>query len=167
MLFRSTLHWVGDRRGSISAGAVAKYAGAMVGYDLVNGVYNSDGQGGVERLTLSTRVQNAALTGLYGRKGTVAVYNYKTGEILCAVTSPTYDPDNGTGKFSLSQISHIRSLRRNNRFVFANCKMMAEKPVMKWGAKEKSQFRHILRSMAKDAQSGTLYFHEIDRKSVV
>lgn len=91
---KSTLHWVGDRRGSISAGAVAKYAGAMVGYDLVNGVYNSDGQGGVERLTLSTRVQNAALTGLYGRKGTVAVYNYKTGEILCAVTSPTYDPDN-------------------------------------------------------------------------
>lgn len=73
---------------------------------------------------------------------------------------------NGTGKFSLSQISHIRSLRRNNRFVFANCKMMAEKPVMKWGAKEKSQFRHILRSMAKDAQSGTLYFHEIDHLDI-
>ena len=91
---KSTLHWVGDRRGSISAGAVARYAAAMVGYDLVDGVYNSSGQGGVERLTISARVQNAALTGLYGRKGTVAVYNYKTGEILCAVTSPTYDPDN-------------------------------------------------------------------------
>ena len=26
-------------------------------------------------------------------KGTVAVYNYKTGEILCAVTTPNYDPD--------------------------------------------------------------------------
>jgi peptidoglycan glycosyltransferase len=26
--------------------------------------------------------------------GTAAVYNYKTGEILCAVTTPTYDPDN-------------------------------------------------------------------------
>ena len=91
---KSTLHWVGDRSGFISAGAVAKYAGAMVGYDLVNGVYNAEGAGGVERLTISARVQNAALTGLYGRKGTVAVYNYKTGEILCAVTSPTYDPDN-------------------------------------------------------------------------
>ena len=91
---KSTLHWVGDRRGSISAGAVAKYASAMAGYDLVNGVYNSDGLGGVEQLTLSARVQNAALSGMLGRKGTVAVYNYKTGEILCAVTSPTYDPDN-------------------------------------------------------------------------
>lgn len=91
---KSTLHWVGDRKGFISAGAVAKYAGAMVGYDLVNGVYNAAGTGGVQRLTLSARVQNAALTGMLGRKGTVAVYNYKTGEILCAVTSPTYDPDN-------------------------------------------------------------------------
>ena len=91
---KSTLHWVGDRKGFISAGAVAKYAGAMVGYDLVNGVYNAAGTGGVQCLTLSARVQNAALTGMLGRKGTVAVYNYKTGEILCAVTSPTYDPDN-------------------------------------------------------------------------
>lgn len=91
---KSTLHWVGDRKGFISAGAVAKYAGAMVGYDLVSGVYNAAGTGGVQRLTLSARVQNAALTGMLGRKGTVAVYNYKTGEILCAVTSPTYDPDN-------------------------------------------------------------------------
>ena len=91
---KSTLHWVGDRKGFISAGAVAKYAGAMVGYDLVSGVYNAAGTGGVQRLTISARVQNAALTGMLGRKGTVAVYNYKTGEILCAVTSPTYDPDN-------------------------------------------------------------------------
>ena len=91
---KSTLHWVGDRSGFISAGAVAKYASAMVGYDLVDGVYNANGTGGVEKLTLSARVQNAALNGLLGRKGTVAVYNYTTGEILCAVTSPTYDPDN-------------------------------------------------------------------------
>lgn len=91
---KSTLHWVGDRSGFISAGAVTQYASAMAGYDLVNGVYNSEGTGGLEKLTLSARVQNAALTGMLGRKGTVAVYNYKTGEILCAVTSPTYDPDN-------------------------------------------------------------------------
>ena len=45
------------------------------------------------RLSLSARVQNAALRALNGRKGTVGIYNYKTGEILCAVTSPTYDPD--------------------------------------------------------------------------
>ena len=28
------------------------------------------------------------------QKGTVAVYNYKTGKLLCSVTTPTFDPDN-------------------------------------------------------------------------
>ena len=92
---KSTLHWVGDRQGKISVGAVSGYAGAMVGFDPVNGIYNSsESGGGVTTLTLSERVQNTALEALAGRKGTVAVYNYKTGEILCAVTSPTFDPDN-------------------------------------------------------------------------
>ncbi len=90
---QSTMHWVGDRSGFISAAAVSKYASALAGYDIVNGVYNYSGTGGVEKLTISARIQNAALSALAGRKGTVAVYNYKTGEILCAVTSPTYDPD--------------------------------------------------------------------------
>lgn len=91
---KSTLHWLGDRKGYISAGAVSHYAAEMVGFDLVNGVYDASGTGGQAELTLSAQVQNTALKALEGRKGTVAVYNYKTGEILCAVTSPTYDPDN-------------------------------------------------------------------------
>lgn len=91
---KSTLHWLGDRQGKISAGAVSHYAGAMVGFDPINGIYNSEGASGVTALTLSERAQNAALEALAGRKGTVGVYNYKTGEILCAVTSPTFDPDN-------------------------------------------------------------------------
>lgn len=90
---KSTLHWLGDRNGNIKARAVSNYIGAMTGFDLVNGTYNGSGGSGMEVLTISTRVQNAALTALAGRKGTVAVYNYKTGEILCAVTAPTYDPD--------------------------------------------------------------------------
>lgn len=90
---KSTLHWLGDREGKISAAAVSNYAGAMVGFDRINGVYNAADEAGISTLTLSARVQNAALEALNGRKGTVAVYNYKTGEILCAVTSPNYDPD--------------------------------------------------------------------------
>ena len=46
------------------------------------------------RLTISADVQKAALQALGSYHGTVGVYNYKTGEILCAVTSPSYDPDN-------------------------------------------------------------------------
>ena len=91
---KSTLHWLGDRNGFINAAAVSTYAGDMAGFDLINGVYNSTGEGGKAKLTLSAWAQNTALEAMKGRKGTVAVYNYKTGEILCAVTTPTYDPDN-------------------------------------------------------------------------
>ena len=91
---KSTLHWLGDRKGFINAAAVSNYADEMAGYDKINGVYAASGEAGNARLTLSARVQNTALEALDGRKGTVAVYNYKTGEILCAVTGPTFDPDN-------------------------------------------------------------------------
>nr|MBQ8244907.1 penicillin-binding protein [Oscillospiraceae bacterium] len=91
---KSTLHWLGDRKGYINAGAVSNYAAEMSGFDLINGLYNASGTGGSMKLTMSAKVQNAALKALDGRKGTVAVYNYQTGEILCAVTSPTYDPEN-------------------------------------------------------------------------
>ena len=91
---KSTLHWLGDRKGFISASTVSTYPASMVGYDLVSGVYNASDEGGNARLTLSAKVQNTALEAMGNRKGTVGVYNYKTGEILCAVTTPTYDPDN-------------------------------------------------------------------------
>lgn len=91
---KSTLHWLGDRKGYISASTVSTYAASMVGYDRINGVYNASGEGGNARLTLSEKVQNAALEAMGNRKGTVGVYNYKTGEILCALTTPTYDPEN-------------------------------------------------------------------------
>ncbi len=91
---KSTLHWLGDRVGHISAGAVSSHAAQMAGFNLINGIYDPGGEGGAIHLTLSAQVQNAALEAMAGRKGTVAVYNYKTGEILCAVSTPTYDPDN-------------------------------------------------------------------------
>lgn len=89
----STLHWLGDRAGYIHAPALTHYTRQMLGYDAVNGIYNYGGVGGQATLTLSASVQKAALEALGDRKGTVAVYNYKTGELLCAVTTPTYDPD--------------------------------------------------------------------------
>ena len=91
---KSTLHWLGDRNGFINASAVSGYAGAMAGFDRINGIYDSSGEGGSARLTISAQVQNTALEAMGNRKGTVGVYNYKTGEILCAVSTPTYDPDN-------------------------------------------------------------------------
>lgn len=90
---KSTLHWLGDRKGYINAGAVSHYAAEMSGFDLINGLYDAEGTGGKLRLTLSAEAQKTALKAMDGRKGTVGVYNYKTGEMLCAVTTPTYDPE--------------------------------------------------------------------------
>lgn len=91
---KSVVHLLGDRYGSVSAPMLSSYAGEIVGYDLLNGVYNYGGNSGVVSLTLDSKVQTAALEAMGDYKGTVAVYNYKTGQLLCAVTTPTYDPDN-------------------------------------------------------------------------
>lgn len=90
----STVHWVGDRKGSVDAPALSAYAAQLAGFELLNGVYSYGNTGGVAQLTLSAKVQTAALEALGDRKGTVGVYNYKTGELICAVTTPTFDPDN-------------------------------------------------------------------------
>ena len=91
---KSTIHWLGDRYGYISAPAVAQYASNMAGYDLLNGLYGYSGIGGSAELTICAGLQKAALEAMGKKKGTLAVYNYKTGEILCAVSTPNYDPDN-------------------------------------------------------------------------
>ena len=93
-LRKATVHWIGDRNGSISAPALPHYAASLAGYDLVNGVYHYGEKSGTAMLTLSAAAQKTALEAMGDYKGTVAVYNYQTGEILCAVTTPTYDPDN-------------------------------------------------------------------------
>ena len=89
----SMLHWLGDRAGNIFAPALHNYTKEMLGYDAFNGIYQYGGVGGQASLTLSASIQKVALEALGNRKGTVAVYNYKTGQLLCAVTTPTYDPD--------------------------------------------------------------------------
>lgn len=91
---KATVHWLGDRSGSISAPALSAYSAELAGYDLLNGIYSYGKTGGTAELTLSADVQTVALEAMGSYKGTVGVYNYKTGELLCAVTTPTYDPDN-------------------------------------------------------------------------
>ena len=93
LLRKATLHWVGDRQGNVRSKALSHYTKHMVGFDLVGGVYAYGDTSGRMKLTLSASAQKAALEAMGSYKGTVAVYNYKTGELLCAVTTPTFDPD--------------------------------------------------------------------------
>lgn len=91
---KSVLHWVGDRKGNVSVPFVEHYATELMGYDPINGIYTYGDTYGTLNLTLSAKVQAAVLEAMGDRVGTVAVYNYKTGELICAVTTPTFDPDN-------------------------------------------------------------------------
>ena len=89
---KATLHAVGDPQGKIGTGALVAFADPLSGYNLLTGAYSLTGQGNDLYLTIDARLNYTAYQALGGKKGAVAVYNYKTGEVLCMVSSPTYDP---------------------------------------------------------------------------
>ena len=88
-LRRATLHAVGDKAGNISTSALQNFQKQLLGYDLLTG---TAGGGGRVYLTLDSRLQTAAYEALGSRKGAIGVYNYKTGELLCMVSTPSFDP---------------------------------------------------------------------------
>lgn len=91
-LRRAMLHLLGDNDGNITPALMEEYGDKMVGFDLINGTYHGADGSGQMRLTLSAEAQKAALNAMQGYKGTVGVYNYRTGEILCMVSTPSFDP---------------------------------------------------------------------------
>ena len=92
----STLHVIGDSQGFISTGVQTVYRPHLIGYNFVDGVYSAvkKGKGNDLTLTIDSAVSAAAYEALGGNKGTIAVYNYKTGAVLCEVSAPTFDPEN-------------------------------------------------------------------------
>ena len=86
----STLHLVGDTRGFISTGVQTVFEKQLVGYNIVNGVYDIDkyGSGNDLTLTVDSEINKVAYDALGDKKGTIAVVNYKTGDIVCMVSKP-------------------------------------------------------------------------------
>ncbi|MBQ2596517.1 MAG: penicillin-binding protein [Oscillospiraceae bacterium] len=89
---KATVHLLGDRNGYIDPLLLKQFLPQLAGFDKINGTYGMASGTGVVDLTIDSRVESVALQKLNGRKGAVGVYNYKTGEVLCAVTTPTFDP---------------------------------------------------------------------------
>lgn len=89
----ATLHTVGDNAGFIASGIQTSFKDELTGYTLVDGVYNLKryGKGNDITLTLNSKVCETAYKALGKNRGTVAVMNYKTGELVCIVSTPTYD----------------------------------------------------------------------------
>lgn len=86
---KSTLHVLGDLEGNIYSPAMRAYNTVVAGFDPVGGVKKG---GDNMTLSLDSGACAAALAALGDRHGAIGVYNYKTGELLCEVTTPTYDP---------------------------------------------------------------------------
>jgi len=92
----STLHTIGDLEGYISTGIHARNKADLTGYSYIDGLYNTvaNGNGNDITLTIDADLCAYAYNQLGGRKGTVGVYNYKTGEVLCTTSSPSFDTRN-------------------------------------------------------------------------
>ncbi len=88
-----TLHTVGDSAGYIASGIHTSFKNELTGYNLTDGIYNLKryGKGNDIKLTLNAEICKTAYKALGDKKGTVAVMNYQTGEIVCIVSTPTYD----------------------------------------------------------------------------
>lgn len=88
----ATVHAVGDTGGNVSSGAITQFRSQLIGYDLLNGTYDTSTEGKNITLTIDSIACKEAYEGLAGRTGTVGVFNYKTGEIVCMVSTPSFDP---------------------------------------------------------------------------
>ncbi|WP_051280256.1 penicillin-binding transpeptidase domain-containing protein [Anaerovorax odorimutans] len=98
LIRESVMHAVGDSGGNIITSARVVFADRLNGWDFLNGSYRFNNKlskfSSDVKLTLDADLCATAYKALNGRKGTVGVYNYKTGEILCMVSSPSFDPMN-------------------------------------------------------------------------
>lgn len=88
----STVHAVGDPKGNIATGAINMWKDQLIGYDILNGTYDTTSEGKNISLTIDADANKSAYNALGGREGTVGVFNYETGEILCMVVTPAFDP---------------------------------------------------------------------------
>jgi peptidoglycan glycosyltransferase len=88
------MHAVGDSNGDVATGAQVVFAEKMSGWNLLDGTFTAGRSGKDIRLTLDAELCSTAYQALNGRRGAVGVYNYKTGEIVCMASSPSFDPQN-------------------------------------------------------------------------
>ncbi len=93
----SIAHVIGDSYG-MTYGAQTMFAKHMFGFDqdtfsrIMGLVKGQERRGGDVMLTIDAKLCEKAHDALDGYNGAVVVMNYKTGEILAATSTPTFDP---------------------------------------------------------------------------
>lgn len=90
------LHVVGDNSLNISTAAQSKYRSQLTGYSLIWGLNMPQSLRTSHDLTLTVDANACAACydalSAYNKKGACVVYNYRTGEVICSVSTLAYDP---------------------------------------------------------------------------
>ena len=86
----SCYHALGDYTGATATGVINNFWDDMQGFSLVTGTTKA--QSFAMSLNIDSMLNNTAYEALAGRNGAVLVMNYKNGELLCMVSSPSIDP---------------------------------------------------------------------------
>lgn len=90
------LHTVGDSSGYISTSVQSTLGATLLGYNIFTGLnqlpYEEEFFSKDITLTLDANLCAIAYEALNGYNGAVIVSNYETGEVLCKVSTPSYDP---------------------------------------------------------------------------
>lgn len=88
----ATAQVVGDGYGFVSTSAESAFRDKLVGYNLLTGTYSVTGLGNDVHLSIDSDVCRIAYNALGSREGLVGVYNYKTGQVICMTSTPSFDP---------------------------------------------------------------------------
>lgn len=93
---KAMLHTVGDGSYNIATAVETAYRDRISGHSKIFGYGLPESLKGKNNLqvTLDNDVCTQVYEAFEGREGACFVYNYKTGEVLCMVSAPTYDPLN-------------------------------------------------------------------------
>lgn len=86
-------HVTGDYWGRTGTGLLSRYWESSQNYDFINGT--TQASSGTLTLNIDSHINNRAYELLSANgKGCIMICNYRTGEVLCMVSSPSVDPIN-------------------------------------------------------------------------
>ncbi|MBQ3988549.1 MAG: penicillin-binding protein [Ruminococcus sp.] len=96
---KALLHTVGDNSLNISTAVQSKYRSNLTGYSLIWGLNMPQSMRSSRDIMLTVDAETCASaynmlqTGFEEpKRGACVIYNYKTGEVICSVSTPGYDP---------------------------------------------------------------------------
>lgn len=91
---RALLHTIGDTAGYIGTGVQSVMGDKLTGYNLITGLNRTPftSLSSKLELTVDQAACAAAYNAMAGRSGAAILYDYESGDILCKVSAPTFDP---------------------------------------------------------------------------